>query len=114
MLTIVGYSINDTIVIFDRIRENRKALHNENPETLKELVNKSLTQTIGRSLNTSITTFIMVLMLFILGVASIREFALPLMVGFISGTYSSIFIAANLWYVMKTGKQKNQKAIEKK
>ena len=91
-----------------------KGLHNENPETLKELVNKSLTQTIGRSLNTSITTFIMVLMLFILGVASIREFALPLMVGFISGTYSSIFIAANLWYVMKTGKQKNQKAIEKK
>lgn len=114
MLTIVGYSINDTIVIFDRIRENRKALHNENPETLKELVNRSLTQTIGRSLNTSITTFIMVLMLFILGVASIREFALPLMVGFISGTYSSIFIAANLWYVMKTRKFKNQKTIEKK
>lgn len=114
MLTIVGYSINDTIVIFDRIRENRKSLHNENPENLKELVNKSLTQTIGRSLNTSITTFIMVLMLFILGVASIREFALPLMVGFISGTYSSIFIAANLWYVMKIRKFKKQDAIEKK
>lgn len=104
MLTIVGYSINDTIVIFDRIRENRKAMHGETPESLAELVNKSLTQTIGRSLNTSITTFIMVLMLYIFGVASIREFALPLMIGFISGTYSSIFIAANLWYVMKTRK----------
>ncbi len=104
MLTIVGYSINDTIVIFDRIRENRKAMHGETPESLAELVNKSLTQTIGRSLNTSITTFIMVLMLYIFGVASIREFALPLMIGFISGTYSSIFIAANLWYVMKARK----------
>lgn len=105
MLTIVGYSINDTIVIFDRIRENRKALRGaETKENLAELVNKSLTQTIGRSLNTSITTFIMVLMLYIFGVASIREFALPLMIGFISGTYSSIFIAANLWYVMKTRK----------
>lgn len=109
MLTIVGYSINDTIVIFDRIRENRKALRTETPETLAELVNRSLTQTIGRSLNTSITTFIMVLMLYILGVASIREFALPLMIGFISGTYSSIFIAANLWYVMKTKKLTKKK-----
>ncbi len=105
MLTIVGYSINDTIVIFDRIRENRKALRaTETRENLAELVNKSLTQTLVRSLNTSITTFIMVLMLYIFGVASIREFALPLMIGFISGTYSSIFIAANLWYVMKTRK----------
>lgn len=108
MLTIVGYSINDTIVIFDRIRENMKTVHSQTPETLAEVTNRSLTQTIGRSLNTSITTFIMVLMLYILGVASIREFALPLMIGFISGTYSSIFIAANLWYAMKTRKLKKK------
>ena len=101
VLTIVGYSINDTIVIFDRIRENMQGMKKQTPETLAEVANRSLTQTLSRSLNTSITTIIMVLLLFILGVSSIREFALPLMIGLISGTYSSIFIAAALWYVMK-------------
>jgi SecD/SecF fusion protein len=101
MLTIVGYSINDTIVIFDRIRENMHGVRKQTPEALAEVVNRSLTQTLSRSINTSITTIIMVLLLFIMGVSSIREFALPLMVGLISGTYSSIFIAANLWYSMK-------------
>ena len=101
ILTIVGYSINDTIVIFDRIRENMQGMKKQTPETLAEVANRSLTQTLSRSLNTSITTIIMVLLLFILGVSSIREFALPLMIGLISGTYSSIFIAAALWYVMK-------------
>jgi SecD/SecF fusion protein len=101
MLTIVGYSINDTIVIFDRIRENMHGIKKQTPESLAEVVNRSLTQTLTRSINTSITTIIMVLLLFILGVSSIREFALPLMVGLISGTYSSIFIAASLWYNMK-------------
>ena len=101
MLTIVGYSVNDTIVIFDRIRENMHSLKVQTPETLAEVANKSLTQTLSRSINTSITTFIMVLLLFILGVASIREFSLPLMVGLICGSYSSIFIATELWYVMK-------------
>ena len=101
MLTIVGYSINATIVIFDRIRENMQGMKKQTPETLAEVANRSLTQTLSRSLNTSITTIIMVLLLFILGVSSIREFALPLMIGLISGTYSSIFIAAALWYVMK-------------
>ncbi|MBQ7506635.1 MAG: protein translocase subunit SecD [Lachnospiraceae bacterium] len=104
MLTIVGYSINDTIVIFDRIRENLKSVRTQTRESLRECANLSLTQTIGRSLNTSITTFIMVLMLYILGVPAIRDFSLPLMVGFISGTYSSICIAVNLWYIMKTRK----------
>lgn len=101
MLTIVGYSINDTIVIFDRIRENMHGIKKQTPESLAEIANRSLTQTLSRSINTSITTIVMVLLLFILGVSSIREFALPLMVGLISGTYSSIFIAASLWYIMK-------------
>jgi SecD/SecF fusion protein len=108
MLTIVGYSINDTIVIFDRIRENMHGVKKQSAEALAEVVNRSLTQTLARSINTSVTTIIMVLLLFIMGVSSIREFALPLMVGLISGTYSSIFIAANLWYILKlhTGKDK--------
>lgn len=109
MLTIIGYSVNDTIVIFDRIRENLgKFAGKQTPEALAEIANRSLTQTLSRSINTSITTFIMVFMLFILGVASIREFALPLMAGLICGAYSSVCIATELWYVMKVhlGKKK--------
>lgn len=102
ILTIIGYSINDTIVIFDRIRENMKGLVEiPTPEMLKDIANKSLSQTLSRSIHTSITTFIMVVMLYIFGVASVREFALPLMAGFISGTYSSVCIAAQLWYWLK-------------
>mgnify|MGYP004642315265 FL=1 len=101
MLTIVGYSVNDTIVIFDRIRENMRGVRKITKENLAEIADRSLTQTLSRSINTSITTFIMVLLLYILGVASIREFALPLMVGLVSGSYSSIFIATELWYIMK-------------
>lgn len=101
MLTIIGYSINDTIVIFDRIRENMKTARIRSDEDLQEISDKSISQTISRSLNTSLTTFVMVLLLYILGVASIKEFALPLMVGVISGTYSSICIATALWYVFK-------------
>lgn len=109
MLTIIGYSVNDTIVIFDRIRENlSKITGKQTPEVLADVANKSLTQTLSRSINTSITTFIMVFMLYILGVASIREFALPLMAGLICGAYSSVCIATELWYVMKVhmGKKK--------
>ena len=101
MLTVIGYSVNDTIVVFDRIRENHKAIRTENAETLKTLCNESLSQTLSRSISTSITTAIMVLMLLILGVSSIREFALPLLAGVIAGTYSSIFIATQLWYILK-------------
>ena len=101
MLTIIGYSINDTIVIFDRIRENMKTAKIKDEEKLKEISDKSVSQTISRSLNTSLTTFVMVLLLYILGVASIKEFSLPLMVGVISGTYSSICIATAIWYVFK-------------
>lgn len=102
MLTIVGYSINATIVIFDRIRENMKNLKVKNVEELENLVNVSITQTLTRSIYTSLTTFISVFMLFILGVSSIREFALPLMVGIICGGYSSVCLTGAMWYVMKT------------
>lgn len=98
ILTIVGYSINATIVIFDRIREN---LNTEKKTELKEIVNRSINQTLSRSLFTSLTTFIMVLVLYIMGVTAIREFALPLMVGILCGTYSSICITGALWYVLR-------------
>lgn len=101
MLTIVGYSINATIVIFDRIRENLGGAKKRDPEAIEEIVNRSITQTLTRSINTSLTTFIMVFMLFILGVSSIREFALPLMAGIICGAYSSVCITGALWYVFK-------------
>ncbi len=106
MLTIVGYSINATIVIFDRIREHMKVKTNK--ETLADVVNASITQTFTRSINTSLTTFIMVFVLFIMGVTSIREFALPLMVGIVCGTYSSVCVTGALWYVMTTWKKKEK------
>lgn len=107
MLTIVGYSINATIVIFDRIRENLGGAKKKDPEAIEEIVNRSITQTLTRSINTSLTTFIMVFMLFILGVSSIREFALPLMAGIICGAYSSVCITGALWYVFKVKFAKN-------
>lgn len=99
MLTIVGYSINATIVIFDRVRENMAEMGKK--ETLEDVLNKSITQTLSRSIFTSLTTFIMVAVLYILGVTSIRDFALPLMVGILCGTYSSICLAGPLWYVLR-------------
>ena len=104
MLTIVGYSINATIVIFDRIRENMRGMKRK--QDLAEVVNKSITQTLTRSIYTSFTTLVMVLFLFILGVSSIREFALPLMVGIICGGYSSVCVTGALWYVLKTRQMK--------
>lgn len=101
MLTIVGYSINATIVIFDRIRENLGTVKKKDAEGYMEVANRSITQTLTRSINTSLTTFIMVFVLFILGVSSIREFALPLMAGIICGGYSSVCITGALWYVFK-------------
>ncbi len=103
-LTIVGYSINATIVIFDRIRENLKL--QEEGQSLANLVNLSITQSFTRSVNTSLTTFVMVFVLYILGVSSIREFALPMMVGIVCGTYSSICVTGGLWYVLTMAKQK--------
>ncbi len=104
MLTIVGYSINATIVIFDRIRENLK-LRKKN-ETLADIVNRSITQTLTRSIYTSFTTFVTIAMLFILGVPSIREFALPLMTGIIAGGFSSVCVTGPLWYVMRAAAEK--------
>lgn len=100
MLTIVGYSINATIVIFDRVRENMREMRSR--EGLDEMVNRSITQTLTRSIFTSLTTFFMVAALEVFGVSSIREFALPLMAGIICGTYSSICLTGALWYVFRT------------
>ena len=99
MLTIVGYSINATIVIFDRIRENMHG--SKNPSNLPEIVNNSIMQTLTRSIYTSFTTFVMVAVLYVMGVSSIREFAAPLMVGVICGAYSSVCITGALWLVMR-------------
>ena len=98
MLTIVGYSINATIVVYDRIRENS---HTMVKATTEEIVNTSISQTLSRSINTSLTTLIMVLLIYIMGVTSIKEFALPMMAGIIAGTFSSVFISGTIWAVMK-------------
>lgn len=100
MLTIVGYSINATIVIFDRIRENMGEARRK--DDLQDIVNKSINQTLSRSIFTSLTTFIMVAALYVLGVTSIREFALPIMVGIVCGAYSSVCLAGAMWYVFRT------------
>lgn len=99
MLTIVGYSINATIVIFDRIRENMRNMGRR--ESLENMVNGSITQTLSRSIFTSLTTFIMVAALYVFGVSSVKEFALPLMAGILCGTYSSICITGALWLVLR-------------
>ena len=102
MLTIIGYSINASIVIFDRIRENLGNSKKHSDEALKEIVNRSITQTLTRSIYTSLTTFITIAALFILGVPSIREFAAPLIVGIVAGAFSSVCISGPLWYILKT------------
>ncbi len=106
MLTIVGYSINATIVIFDRIRENLVIMKKD---SLENVVNTSITQTLTRSIYTSFTTFVMVAVLYILGVATIKEFALPLIVGIVAGGYSSVCVTGALWYLMKTKGAKAKK-----
>ena len=109
MLTIIGYSINASIVIFDRIRENLGNSKKHSDEALKEIVNRSITQTLTRSIYTSLTTFITIAALFILGVPSIREFAAPLIVGIVAGAFSSVCISGPLWYILKTKfKSKNK------
>ncbi len=123
MLTVIGYSVNDTIVIFDRIRENLFNAPRKDKESLVRIANESISQTLSRSITTSLTTAIMVLMLLILGTSSIREFALPLLVGVITGTYSSICLATELWFLMRanskaakmdeTKKKKPKKKAEK-
>ena len=105
LLTIMGYSINATIIIFDRIRENKERSRLSNAD----LVNLSITQTLRRSVLTSATTFLVVLALFIMGVPSIRDFALPIMIGIIFGTYSSVFLSGSIWYTL-TSKKSTKKS----
>ena len=109
LLTIVGYSINDTIVTFDRIRENMAKLGKiDNVNALADIVNKSLRQTLGRSVNTVLTVIFVVVALIALGAEAIRPFSIALLVGLIAGTYSSIFISAQIWFDLK--KKELQKA----
>ena len=108
VLTIVGFSINSTIVIFDRVRENL-SLAGKNTD-LKELVNRSITQTLSRSIFTTLTVFLMILALYVFGVTSIKEFALPLMIGTICGAYSSICLSGAMWYIFRTKIVKKAKA----
>ncbi|WP_055105132.1 protein translocase subunit SecF [Paenibacillus ihumii] len=109
VLTIIGYSINDTIVIFDRIRENLRFAKQKTRQDLVDIVNKSVSQTIMRSLYTALTVFIAALFLLLLGGASIRMFSLAMVIGLLFGAYSSIFIASPLWFVLKS-KQKTKPA----
>lgn len=106
VLTIIGYSINNTIVIFDRIRENQKRAARE----LASLVNTSVSQSLKRSIYTTITTIIPVVLLYVLGVDSIKEFALPLIVGLLAGTYSSLLLAGSVWYGFKKATRKRKLA----
>ena len=104
MLTVIGYSINNTIVIFDRIRENMKL--RKKGVTITETVNSAIAETMGRTINSTITTLITIVLIYILGVAAIKEFALPLIIGIIAGAYTSIFIASSFWAAWKEGEVK--------
>ena len=106
MLTIVGYSINATIIIFDRIRENMKLM--DKKTELSEVVNTSIAQTFTRSIYTSLTTFVMVLVLYIMGVSSLKEFTFTLMAGIVCGAYSSICITGPLWFALKKASKKKE------
>lgn len=108
MLTIVGYSINATIIIFDRIRENLVTMNGKG-ETYANIVNTSISQTFTRTIYSSLTTFVMVFVLYIMGVTSIKEFALTLMSGIVCGAYSSVCITGPLWYLFKTKMGKQEK-----
>lgn len=107
LLTVLGYSINSTIVIFDRIRENRPKFRKADTD---ELINKSVSQTLARSINTSLTTLATIGVIYIFGVQSIKEFALPLIVGITSGAYSSIFVSGSIWYMLLPNDYKKQKS----
>ena len=104
MLTVVGYSINNTIVIFDRIRENMRG--RKKNVTIFDVVNKSISETMGRTINSTITTLITIVLIYILGVTTIKEFALPLIIGIVAGAYTSIFIASTFWATWKDAEHK--------
>lgn len=108
MLTVVGYSINNTIVIFDRIRENQKTRKKD--ETISAMVDRSIWETMGRTINSTITTLITIVLIYILGVSTIKDFSLPLIVGIIAGAYTSIFIASTFWAAWRESEMKAKAA----
>lgn len=101
MLTVVGYSINNTIVIFDRIRENMKKTKGLKGASITDTVNESISESMGRTINSTITTLITIVLLYFIGVSAVKEFALPLIIGILAGAYSSIFIAGPFWGAWK-------------
>lgn len=109
MLTVIGYSINNTIVVFDRIRENMKGYNPKKGMTVSEITNKSIAESMGRTINTTITTLITIVALYIIGVPSIKDFAFPLIIGVIAGAYSSIFIASPWWAAWKESNENAKK-----
>lgn len=115
VLTIIGYSLNDTIIVYDRIRENANSL---NKLPVFEVLNRSICQTLNRTLNTSLLTFVSITIVFILAsiydIPSLRDFSFPLMVGIVSGTYSSIFISLPLWGIWKNSQMKKRKLVTRK
>jgi preprotein translocase SecF subunit len=114
MLTVVGYSINNTIVIFDRIRENMKSRRRS--ESITEMTNRSISETLGRTINSTITTLITIVLIYILGVTTIKQFALPLIIGIVIGAFTSIFLASTFWAAWKEAEAeaKAQAAAERR
>lgn len=108
MLTVVGYSINNTIVIFDRIRENMRGFNAKKGQVVADVVDRSINESMGRTINTTITTLITIILLNILGVNSIKDFAFPLIAGVIAGAYTSIFVASPFWAAWKTAEVENK------
>ena len=113
LITIIGYSINNTIIIFDRVRELRKLDENKGKSN-EELANMAVSQSFARTLNTTITTLVAVLLLAIIGVPSVREFVIPIIIGLLSGVYSSLFLSPNLWALMYRERAKKNKGIKTK
>lgn len=111
MLTVVGYSINNTIVVFDRIRENMRGFNAKRGQTVAEVVDRSIKESMGRTINTTVTTLVTILLLYFLGVNAIKDFAFPLIIGVLAGAYTSIFIASPFWASWKQSEidAKNQK-----
>lgn len=114
MLTVIGYSINNTIVIFDRIRENKRL--RRRGETIAQMTDRSISETMGRTINSTITTLITIVLIYILGVDTIKQFALPLIIGIIAGAYTSIFVAGTFWaaWEQSSANAKAEAAAQKK
>lgn len=112
MLTVIGYSINDTIVIFDRIRENMRGYNKKKHGTVSDVVNKSINECMGRTICTSITTLVTIILLYFIGVTAVKEFAFPLIIGIACGTFTSIFVATPFWAAWKDA-EAEAKAIRK-